>query len=81
MRTTLASVMAEGPADDDSLARANIKLQEQIKRLNSELDDARSHIFSLQPYRKELTPEEVRRVSPLTSLRFNPVDGMHAGIR
>lgn len=27
--------------------------------LKAELDDARSHIFSLQPYRKDLTPEEV----------------------
>ncbi|KXX73605.1 hypothetical protein MMYC01_209753 [Madurella mycetomatis] len=29
------------------------------KGLKAELDDARSHIFSLQPYRKDLTPEEV----------------------
>lgn len=38
-------------------------LASEVKMLKAELDDARSHIFSLQPYRKDLTPEEVGRVS------------------
>ncbi|KAK3386618.1 hypothetical protein B0H63DRAFT_468101 [Podospora didyma] len=36
-------------------------LRSENKDLRAELDDARSHIFSLQPYRRDLTPEEVGR--------------------
>ncbi|KAL2146780.1 hypothetical protein VTI28DRAFT_2261 [Corynascus sepedonium] len=34
-------------------------LKAENKGLKAELDEARSHIFSLQPYRKDLTPKEV----------------------
>src|SRR5262249_45300392 len=34
-------------------------LNAEIRELKVELDDARSHIFSLQPYRKDITPKEV----------------------
>ncbi|KAK3683354.1 hypothetical protein B0T22DRAFT_246192 [Podospora appendiculata] len=34
-------------------------LAAQIKSLKSELDDAHSHIFSLQPFRKDFTPKEI----------------------
>ncbi|KAH8900891.1 hypothetical protein GQ53DRAFT_132698 [Thozetella sp. PMI_491] len=36
-------------------------LKRENKKLETELDEARSHIFSLQPYRKDLTPDEVGR--------------------
>lgn len=38
------------------------KLEDENKTLKEQLRDAQSHIFSLQPYRKDLTPEEVGRV-------------------
>lgn len=38
------------------------KLEDENKMLKEQLRDAQSHIFSLQPYRKDLTPEEVGRV-------------------
>lgn len=37
-------------------------LKAENKGLKAELDEARSHIFSLQPYRKDLTPKEVGQV-------------------
>lgn len=40
-----------------------VDLQEQNRLLREQLSDAQSHIFSLQPYRKELTPDEIGRVS------------------
>ena len=43
----------------------NEKLEDLNTHLTDQLRDAHSHIFSLQPYRKELTPEEVGRVSTL----------------
>jgi hypothetical protein len=46
------------------------ELQQANEKLKTERDDARSHIFSLQPYMKDLTPEEVGRVrTPLTVYR------------
>lgn len=39
---------------------ANLKLE--TRRLETELEDARSHIFSLQSYRKDVTPDEVGQV-------------------
>lgn len=38
------------------------ELQQENQRLLAELEDARSHIFSLQSYRKDVTPEDVGRV-------------------
>ncbi|KAK3320534.1 hypothetical protein B0T19DRAFT_242606 [Cercophora scortea] len=34
-------------------------LAAQIRTLRAELDDAHSHIFSLQPFRKDFTPKEI----------------------
>ena len=61
-RAKLTSALNDGPMDEDSLAESNFKMKSEIKRLGAELEDARSHIFSLQSYRKDLTPEEVKRV-------------------
>lgn len=53
----LRSGLSEKAADkSDALRMEN-------KKLMAELDDARSHIFSLQPYLKDLTPKEVGQVS------------------
>ncbi|KAK0705552.1 hypothetical protein B0H67DRAFT_497653 [Lasiosphaeris hirsuta] len=45
----------------DTLTDTVEVLKSENKSLRAELDDARSHIFSLQPYRQDLTPEEVGR--------------------
>ncbi|KAB5583556.1 hypothetical protein GE09DRAFT_1278750 [Coniochaeta sp. 2T2.1] len=47
--------------DKEAFAEMNIKLHSEIAKLKTELDDARSHIFSLQPYRQKLTPKEVEQ--------------------
>jgi DNA repair exonuclease SbcCD ATPase subunit len=49
--------------DTEGLLRDAEKLKEENKILKEQVNDAQSHIFSLQPYRKELTPDEVGRVS------------------
>lgn len=51
-----SSEVAVGNGDSADLIQT---LLAENKDLKAELDDARSHIFSLQPYRKDLTPEEV----------------------
>lgn len=48
---------------DESADTAVAALQTENKKLKAELDEARSHIFSLQPYRNDLTPKEVGQVS------------------
>ncbi|KAL2265815.1 hypothetical protein VTJ83DRAFT_6915 [Remersonia thermophila] len=48
-----AAAEAAGSGDDRAV------MQAEIQRLQAELDEARSHIFSLQPYLKDLTPKEV----------------------
>ncbi|KAL7927806.1 hypothetical protein ACQKWADRAFT_13779 [Trichoderma austrokoningii] len=45
----------------ESLGAGMKRLREENSLLREELNDAQSHIFSLQPYRKDLTPEEVGR--------------------
>ncbi|KEY64489.1 hypothetical protein S7711_07237 [Stachybotrys chartarum IBT 7711] len=47
--------------DTEGLLRDAEKLKEENKILKEQVNDAQSHIFSLQPYRKELTPDEVGR--------------------
>ncbi|KAL2255563.1 hypothetical protein VTK26DRAFT_3121 [Humicola hyalothermophila] len=44
---------------DKDLADSITTLKAENKQLRADLDDARSHIFSLQPYRKDLIPDEV----------------------
>ncbi len=48
---------------EESADAAVAALQAENKKLKAELDEARSHIFSLQPYRNDLTPKEVGQVS------------------
>ncbi|KAK4238358.1 hypothetical protein C8A03DRAFT_15155 [Achaetomium macrosporum] len=52
-RTSGITVGVDGSSD----VVAALKAENQ--ELRTALDDARSHIFSLQPYRKDLTPNEV----------------------
>lgn len=52
----------KGDSNDDITA-----LRAETKGLKVELDEARSHIFSLQPYRKDVTPKEVGQVRLLSS--------------
>jgi DNA repair exonuclease SbcCD ATPase subunit len=54
--------------DAEALTETIGELRQENEKLTTERDDARSHIFSLQPYMKDLTPEEVGRVRmPLPS--------------
>jgi chromosome segregation ATPase len=49
------------------------ELAEENHVLKEQLNDAQSHIFSLQPYRKDLTPEEVGQVRDLFSSNHTPL--------
>ena len=57
-----AAAVRDGDGKDDH-TRAIENLTAANESLRAELNDARSHIFSLQPYRKDITPEEMGRVS------------------
>ncbi|OIW27610.1 hypothetical protein CONLIGDRAFT_633977 [Coniochaeta ligniaria NRRL 30616] len=57
----LQSSMLAVANDSDALGQEATKLRRENQSLRAELDDARSHIFSLQPYRQELTPKEVEQ--------------------
>ncbi|KAH0490468.1 hypothetical protein TgHK011_001935 [Trichoderma gracile] len=61
LKHLLNSDMEEIAKDADSLGQEINRLKEENHLLREELNDAQSHIFSLQPYRKDLTPEEVGR--------------------
>ncbi|KAL7941675.1 hypothetical protein V8C42DRAFT_334442 [Trichoderma barbatum] len=61
LKHLLNSDMEEIAKDADSLGQELNRLKEENHLLREELNDAQSHIFSLQPYRKDLTPEEVGR--------------------
>ena len=63
LETRLGEMAAETAADNDSSADSVSALKTEIKSLKVQLDEARSHIFSLQPYRKDVTPKEVGQVS------------------
>ncbi|KAK2051264.1 hypothetical protein LY76DRAFT_688464 [Colletotrichum caudatum] len=47
--------------DQDSLVPKVKQLKTENSTLKEQLRDAQSHIFSLQPYRREITPEQVGR--------------------
>jgi hypothetical protein len=55
----LKSMSSRVAVDDTDLADTTTSLKAENNGLKAELDEARSHIFSLQPYRKDLTPKEV----------------------
>ena len=65
MERRLKAATNEVIASNNSLEYTVKQLQSQNQNLKTELDDARSHIFGLQPYIKDLMPEEVGRVSLL----------------
>jgi len=59
----LKSRSREVATDKDGSTDDIAALKAENKGLKLELDEARSHIFSLQPYRKDVTPKEVGQVS------------------
>ena len=59
----LRSRSSERVMDRSDSADTTTTLKAENNGLKAELDEARSHIFSLQPYRKDLTPKEVGQVS------------------
>ena len=59
-----STVAEPGVTKDSPDTLTSLKLEN--KGLKAELDEARSHIFSLQPYLKDLTPKEVGQVSLLS---------------
>ncbi len=65
LETRLGEMAAEMAAHNDSSVDPVSVLKTEIKGLKVQLDEARSHIFSLQPYRKDVTPKEVGQVSKL----------------
>lgn len=63
MKRLVNDGMSDISKDTKKLADEIEKLRDEKRFLKEQLGDAQSHIFSLQPYRKELTAEEVGRVS------------------
>ncbi|OHF00672.1 hypothetical protein CORC01_03989 [Colletotrichum orchidophilum] len=61
IKSTVTSTVTEIKNDTGPLATKFDELETENSALKEQLRDAQSHIFSLQPYRKELTPEEVGR--------------------
>ncbi|KAK1723585.1 uncharacterized protein BDZ83DRAFT_720573 [Colletotrichum acutatum] len=61
IKSTVNSTITEIEKDTAPLASKINELSTENAALKEQLRDAQSHIFSLQPYRKELTPEEVGR--------------------
>ncbi|KAF4776503.1 hypothetical protein HER10_EVM0006644 [Colletotrichum scovillei] len=61
IKSTVTSTITEIEKDTAPLASKINELNTENAVLKEQLRDAQSHIFSLQPYRKELTPEEVGR--------------------
>lgn len=64
MKQLVDAGMSDISKDTRALTEENEKLRDENRFLKEQLSDAQSHIFSLQPYRKDMTPEEVGRVSP-----------------
>ncbi|KAH7156956.1 hypothetical protein EDB81DRAFT_788456 [Dactylonectria macrodidyma] len=61
MKQTMNSGMTDIERDTESLARDLERAREENRALREQLNDAQSHIFSLQPYRKDQTSEEIGR--------------------
>lgn len=62
-----AGLSKQQPVPPDEAAEGSVgelvshvrTLEAEVAKLRAELEESRSHIFSLQPYRREITPEEV----------------------
>ena len=63
LKKLLDSDLAEADKDSSSAGSDVDKLKRENRMLQEKLRDTQSHIFSLQPYRKDLTAEEVGKVS------------------
>ncbi|KAF4916352.1 hypothetical protein CGCVW01_v010132 [Colletotrichum viniferum] len=61
IKSVKAPKLTDAERDINSLYSSVNELKTENSALKEQLRDAQSHIFSLQPYRKELTPEEVGR--------------------
>ncbi|KAF6833718.1 hypothetical protein CMUS01_06465 [Colletotrichum musicola] len=61
IKNTKVSSVTETERDINSARQTVRELEVENSSLKEQLGDAQSHIFSLQPYRQELTPEEVGR--------------------
>ncbi|KAK1977557.1 hypothetical protein LZ30DRAFT_601031 [Colletotrichum cereale] len=61
IKADMSSAADDVETDTDSPAPKLTQLKTENLTLKEQLRDAQSHIFSLQPYRKEITPEEVGR--------------------
>ncbi|KDN66060.1 hypothetical protein CSUB01_07208 [Colletotrichum sublineola] len=61
IKTEMSAAVDKVGTDTDSPAPKLKQLKAENSTLKEQLRDAQSHIFSLQPYRKEITPEEVGR--------------------
>ncbi|KAM0381211.1 hypothetical protein ACHAPY_005414 [Fusarium culmorum] len=59
LKQRMNSNMTEVEISSEALADKVEDLGKENRALREQLNDAQSHIFSLQPYRKELTSEEV----------------------
>ncbi|GKT99413.1 hypothetical protein FLAG1_01599 [Fusarium langsethiae] len=59
LKQRMNSNMTEVEISSEALADKVEELGKENRELREQLNDAQSHIFSLQPYRKELTSEEV----------------------
>ncbi|KAH7192057.1 uncharacterized protein B0J16DRAFT_410805 [Fusarium flagelliforme] len=59
LKQRMNSNMTEVEVSSKALANRAEELATENGALREQLNDAQSHIFSLQPYRKELTPEAV----------------------
>ncbi|RGP62003.1 hypothetical protein FLONG3_10373 [Fusarium longipes] len=59
LKKRMNSNMTEVEISSEALADKVEELGKENRALREQLNDAQSHIFSLQPYRKELTSEEV----------------------
>lgn len=70
MKQRMNCNMTEVERSNEELATKVEKLMDENRILREELNDAQSHIFSLQPYRKDLTPEEVGRVRKVLPCRL-----------
>lgn len=62
LKQRMNSNMTEVEVSSEALASKVEELRKENRALREQINDAQSHIFSLQPYRKELTPEEVGQV-------------------